>query len=191
MNKEIDITGITIKTRRLTLRPFCQDDLDDFYEYAKVDGVGQMAGWLPHKSLEESKDILDIFIAGKNQFALVYNNKVIGSIGIEKYNEKELDEFSSLKGREVGYVLSKDYWGQGLMSEAIKGVVKYLFEEVKLDFIAGSFFKRNIRSKRVQEKNGFKFYKDIIYETRYGTKEDSVYMILTKEEYEKLQTEDK
>ena len=191
MNKEIDITGITIKTRRLTLRPFCQDDLDDFYEYAKVDGVGQMAGWLPHKSLEESKDILDIFIAGKNKFALVYNNKVVGSIGIEKYNEKELDEFSSLKGREVGYVLSKDYWGQGLMSEAIKGVVKYLFEEVKLDFIAGCFFKRNNRSRRVQEKNGFKFYKDIIYETRYGTKEDSVYMILTKEEYEKLQTKDK
>ena len=191
MNKEIDITGRTIKTERLTLRPFCQDDLDDFYEYAKVDGVGQMCGWLPHKNLEESKEILDIFIAGKNQFALVYNNKVIGSIGIEKYNEKELDEFSSLKGREVGYVLSKDYWGQGLMSEAIQGVIKYLFEEVKLDFIAGSFFKRNIRSKRVQEKNGFKFYKDIIYETRYGTKEDSVYMILTKEDYEKLQTEDK
>ena len=191
MNKEIDVTGRTIKTERLTLRPFCQNDLYDFYEYAKVDGVGQMCGWLPHKNLEESKDILDIFIAGKNQFALVYNNKVVGSIGIEKYNEKELDEFSSLKGREVGYVLSKDYWGQGLMSEAIKGVVKYLFEEVKLDFIAGCFFKRNIRSKRVQEKNGFKFYKDIIYETRYGTKEDSVYMILTKEEYKKLQTEDK
>ena len=191
MNKEIDVTGITIRTSRLTLRPFCQNDLYDFYEYAKVDGVGQMCGWLPHKNLEESKDILDIFIAGKNQFALVYNNKVVGSIGIEKYNEKELDEFSSLKGREVGYVLSKDYWGQGLMSEAIKGVVKYLFEEVKLDFIAGSFFKRNIRSKRVQEKNGFKFYKDIIYETRYGTKEDSVYMILTKEEYKKLQTKDK
>ena len=70
-------------------------------------------------------------------------------------------------------------------------VIKYLFEEVKLDFIAGCFFKRNIRSKRVQEKNGFKFYKDVIYETRYGTKEDSVYMILTKEDYEKLQTEDK
>ena len=191
MNKEIDITGRTIKTKRLILRPFCQDDLSDFYEYAKVDGVGQMCGWLPHKNLEESKDILDIFIAGKNQFALVYNNKVIGSIGIEKYNEKELDEFSSLQGREVGYVLSKDYWGQGLMSEAIQGVIKYLFEEVKLDFIAGSFFKRNNRSRRVQEKNGFKFYKDIIYETRYGTKEDSVYMILTKEEYEKLQTKDK
>ena len=37
MNKEIDVTGRTIKTERLTLRPFCQNDLYDFYEYAKVD----------------------------------------------------------------------------------------------------------------------------------------------------------
>ena len=183
MNKEIDITGRTIKTERLTLRPFCQNDLYDFYEYAKVDGVGQMCGWLPHKNLEESKDILDIFIAGKNQFALVYNNKVIGSVGIEKYNEKELDELSSLQGREIGYVLAKEYWNQGLMSEAVQGVIKYLFEEVNLDFIIGGFFKRNARSKRVQEKNGFKFYKETIYETRYGTKEESIYMILAKEEY--------
>lgn len=183
MNKEIDITGRTIKTKRLILRPFCQDDLDDFYEYAKVDGVGQMAGWMPHKSKEESKEILDMFIAGKNQFALVYNNKVIGSVGIEKYNEKELDELSSLQGREIGYVLAKEYWNQGLMSEAVQGVIKYLFEEVNLDFIIGGFFKRNARSKRVQEKNGFKFYKETIYETRYGTKEESIYMILAKDEY--------
>lgn len=183
MNKEIDITGIIIKTKRLILRPFCQDDLFDFYEYAKVDGVGQMAGWLPHKNLEESKEILDMFIEGKNQFAIVYNNKVIGSIGIEKYNEKELDELSSLQGREIGYVLAKDYWNQGLMSEAVDGVIEYLFEKIKLDFVVGGFFKRNSRSKRVQEKNGFEFYKDTIYETRYGTKEESIYMILTKEVY--------
>ncbi|MGN1295436.1 MAG: GNAT family N-acetyltransferase [Bacilli bacterium] len=183
MNKEIDVTGKVIKTKRITLRPFCEDDLDDFYEYAKVDGVGQMAGWLPHKSLQESKDILDMLIAGKNQFAIVFENKVIGSIGIEKYNEKEAEEFSSLQGREIGYVLAKDYWGQGLMTEAVQRVIKYLFDEVNLDFIAGCFFKRNSRSKRVQEKNGFKYYKDIIYETRYGTKEESSYMILTKEEY--------
>ena len=116
----------------------------------------------------------------KIPFGFIKNQMVLD---IEKYNEKELDEFSSLQGREVGYVLSKDYWGQGLMSEAIQGVIKYLFEEVKLDFIAGCFFKRNNRSRRVQEKNGFKFYKETIYETRYGTKEESIYMILAKDEY--------
>ena len=36
MDAEIDITGVVLKTDRLVLRPFCMDDLDDFYEYAKV-----------------------------------------------------------------------------------------------------------------------------------------------------------
>ena len=54
MNKPIDITNVVIKTDRLTLRPWKEEDLNDFYEYASVDGVGQMAGWLPHKNREES-----------------------------------------------------------------------------------------------------------------------------------------
>ena len=50
MNATIDISNTVLKTERLILRPWRQEDLDDFYEYAKVDGVGQMAGWLPHES---------------------------------------------------------------------------------------------------------------------------------------------
>ena len=45
MNIPFDITGITIRTGRLLLRPWQAEDLDDLYEYASVDGVGQMAGW--------------------------------------------------------------------------------------------------------------------------------------------------
>ena len=56
MNAEIDITCVVLKTSRLLLRPWKMSDLDDFYEYAKVDGVGQMAGWLPHKNKEESSE---------------------------------------------------------------------------------------------------------------------------------------
>ena len=48
MNQEIDITGVVLHTPRLTLRPWREEDLEDFYAYARVDGVGQMAGWLPH-----------------------------------------------------------------------------------------------------------------------------------------------
>ena len=50
----VDVTNVRIETQRLLLRPWQETDLEDFYEYAKVDGVGQMAGWLPHKDLEES-----------------------------------------------------------------------------------------------------------------------------------------
>lgn len=55
MNLEIDISNVVIKTERLILRPWKETDLDDFFEYASVDGVGEMAGWPHHKSKEESK----------------------------------------------------------------------------------------------------------------------------------------
>ena len=70
MNKSIDITNVVLKTDRLTLRPFKETDLADLYEYAKVDGIGQMAGWLPHKNTEESRRILDMFIREKKTLAL-------------------------------------------------------------------------------------------------------------------------
>ena len=178
MNAKIDISNVVIKTERLILRPWKQSDLQDLYEYAKVDGVGQMAGWLPHKSIEESRQIVDMFIAEKKTFALEYNGKVIGSLGIEEYSEKELPEYSDKLGREIGYVLSKDYWGMGLMPEAVKAVINYLFEQVKVDFIACGHFVGNNQSMRVQEKCGFKHLKLIKYETCYGAVKDCWISIL-------------
>ena len=49
MNKKIDISAVTLKTDRLTLRPWVESDLADFYAYARVDGVGQMAGWAQYQ----------------------------------------------------------------------------------------------------------------------------------------------
>ena len=155
MNPEIDISNVTLKTERLLIRPWRQSDLDDFYSYASVDGVGQMAGWKPHESKEESKIILDMFISHKKTFALEYQGKVIGSVGIEKYNETHFPEFENKKCREIGYVLSKEYWGQGLMPEALKEVIRFLFENANLDVIFCGHFLWNEQSHRVQEKSGF------------------------------------
>jgi len=66
VNAPVDVTGIRIETDRMILRPWKETDVEDFYEYAHVDGVGQMAGWMPHKSIEESKMILGFFINNKN-----------------------------------------------------------------------------------------------------------------------------
>ncbi len=109
MNIEIDLTNVELHTKRMTLRPWTMADLNDFYEYASVDGVGQMAGWQPHQNIEESRRILEMFIQGKKTFALVKGGKCIGSLGIEKYNETEFPEFADLKARELGFVLSKDF----------------------------------------------------------------------------------
>ena len=174
MNKHIDISGVTLTTERLTLRPWHESDLNDFYDYACVDGVGQMAGWVPHRNIEESRTILFHFISGKRTFALEHQGKVIGSLGIEEYSEANYPELSSLKGRELGYVLSRDYWGQGLMPEAVEAVIRYLFDTIGLDFIIVGHFDWNIQSRRVAEKCGFRYIKTTAYETRYNTVENSI-----------------
>ena len=178
MNKPIDISGIVFNTERLTLRPWKESDLYDFFEYASVDGVGQMAGWLPHKNIEESREILDNFISQKKTFALEFQEKVIGSLGIECYDEENFPELSLLKGREIGFVLSKKYWGQGLMPEAVKAVIQYLFEVENLDFILVGHFERNRQSARVIQKCGFKYIKTIPYKTQYDTVETTMKNIL-------------
>ena len=49
----------TLQTARLIIRPFRMEDLNDLYEYAKVEGVGEKAGWKHHTSITESNIILD------------------------------------------------------------------------------------------------------------------------------------
>lgn len=178
MNVPIDISTVTLKTARLVLRPWKKADLQDFYAYASVEGVSEMAGLTAPKDLEECRQILDSFIYGKKTLALEYQGKVIGSFAIAKYSEEHYPELASLSGREIGYVLSKDYWGQGLMPEAVKAVSQYLFETVKLDFILVGHFAQNKQSARVIEKCGFEHIKTFPHTTRYGTVETSEESIL-------------
>ena len=181
MNATFKINGKVLETQRLILREFKENDLTDFYEYASVDGVGEMAGWSHHENIETTKEILNSFIKDNKVFAIVYkeNNKVIGSLGVEKYGmEDKLDEFKDLYGREIGYVLSKDYWGKGLMKEAVKCVINYLFNECNLDFIICGYYLFNNQSKKVQEKCGFKPYRSLMMDTKRGTKEKGILNLL-------------
>lgn len=181
MNAIFKIDGKEIQTERLLLRPFKQSDLADFYEYASVEGVGEMAGWRHHESLEKTQEILDRFIAEDKTFAvcLKTSGKVIGSLGVEKYGREEvLTEFDGYQGREIGYVLSKEYWGKGIMPEAVNGVIAYLFNDLGFDFLTCGYYTFNVQSKRVQEKCGFKPYRKLKSETRIGTTEDTILNLL-------------
>ena len=150
MNANVDLTGVVLETDRLIIREWSEMDLEDFFEYAKVDGVGQMAGWNPHTSIQESKTILEMFINEKMTFALELkeNHKVIGSLGLETLSLLLRDEYENLVGRELGYVLSKEYWGKGLMPEAVNRVIKFCFEQENYDYLMCSHFVINSQSKR-------------------------------------------
>ena len=181
MNATFQINGLVIETERLILRPFEAADLNDFYEYASVEGVGEMAGWRHHESIAKSQEILDVFIKEDKTFAIVLkeNNKVIGSLSIEKYGmEHAFTEFEGYQGREIGYVLSKSYWGKGLMPEAVSAVIRYLFDDLHFDFLLCGYYDFNKQSKRVQEKCGFKPYRKLKMDTRLGTVEPGVLNLL-------------
>ena len=181
MNAEFSINGKHIETERLVLRPFLQTDLEDFFAYASVDGVGEMAGWKHHENRQKTQQILDNFILEDKTFAIFHkkDEKVIGSLGVEKYGmEHALSEFFDYKGREIGFVLSKDYWGKGIMVEAVNAVLDYLFKELDFDFLTCGYYNFNNQSKRVQQKCGFKPYRSLIMDTRMGTKEQGTLNLL-------------
>ena len=146
----------TLETTRLILRSFELKDLDDLYEYASVEGIGEKAGWKHHKSKTESNIILQEFIAKDTVFAieLKENHKVIGSVGLHDIETTD----PSLKQKELGYVVSKDYHNLGIASEATKRVIEFCFEDLKLDKLWCCHFEDNAISKRVILKNGFKYH---------------------------------
>ena len=183
MNTPIDLSETVLQTERLVLRPWRLSDLEDLFAYASVDGVGQMAGWPPHASREDSMVILRRFIEGKKTFALEYQGKVIGSLGVERYDEEKFPELADKQCREIGYVLARDYWGRGLMPEAVREVIRFLFEEAGLDAILCGHFLSNRQSRRVQEKCGFRHYAFGTYTTQMNTIEQDETNILTREDW--------
>lgn len=180
----IDITNKIIETDRLILRAWKETDVKDFFEYASVPGVGENAGWRHHESIDVSEKILKSFISGKNVFAIVYkkNNKVIGSLGLHKSWADDDSNYKHFKIKEIGYVLSKSYWGKGIMPEAVKSVIKFCFDECKLDALSLSHFSFNNQSKRVIKKCGFKFVKQNKYYANQLdlTFDDMNYILLNK-----------
>lgn len=169
-----DVTKIHIESQRLILRPFAAQDLADLNEYASVPGVGEMAGWAAHRSMDESQKVLDMFIREKKMLALELkeNGKVIGSLGLERCAHRPTWKFWK-KGWEVGYSLSKDYWGRGLMPEAVKALMEYCFDSLGCDYLTCSHFAYNTQSRRVAEKCGFRFWKESTFDTRFGTREQT------------------
>lgn len=182
MNCTIDVSKIRLETERLVLRPFSGDDLDDLYEYASIPGVGEMAGWPHHESAETSKRILQSFIEKKEVFALELkkNGKVVGSLGLHDSWANDDPQYIEMKSKEIGYVLSRDYWGQGLVPEAVKAVIVLCFHEYDCDILTCGHFSTNNQSRRVIEKCGFRFEKHSFFHAKQLNMaiEDMKYVLL-------------
>ena len=173
---------------RLILRMWTKKDAAALFDYAKDPDVGPNAGWKPHANVGESRMIIDQLFRRNMTWCITEKETgiVVGSIGFEpdKYRPQ-------INSREMGYSLAKSRWGKGYMTEAAKRLIKYGFDELKLDVLMIRTSDTNFRSQRVIEKCGFKYEGTLrrAYRTYdQGMREVRCYSML-KEEYEKLYLE--
>ena len=191
MNPPVDISQVILYTERLTLRAWQPDDLDDLYAVTARDGVGQMLGWTPHTRIGQAKEMLEGLIRNSTAFAVIYEGRAVGSLGIPRYSETNFPEFKDRRCRELSFFLSPDYWGRGLIPEAVKEVLRWLFTDVGLDAVFCGHFVFNVRSAHVQRKLGFRPVRITRYTTKNGTVEDNQVNLMTRDEWMAMQAGEK
>ena len=147
-----------LETKRLFLRPWLPSDAESLYEYAKDPAVGPIAGWPPHTSVENSRQIILDVLSADEIYAVCQkeDNRAIGSIGLMIGSASNLN-LTDTEG-EIGYWIGVPFWGKGLIPEAAKELIRHGFEDLKLEKIWCGYFDGNIKSKRVQEKCGFVYH---------------------------------
>ena len=106
-----------LKTERLILRPWKESDAQSLYEYAKDPDVGPIAGWPPHKSVEESLNVIRDVFNGAECYAICEkeNNTAIGAIELKLNGQTDMTDKED--ECELGYWLGKPFWGRGFLSD--------------------------------------------------------------------------
>ena len=148
----------TIETPRLLLRRFTIEDTDDMYEnWASDSEVTRYLTWPTHTDVDATRALLEDWVA-KYADGTFFNwaielkstGRVIGNISVVHLRE-DIDE------AVIGYCLSRAYWGQGIMPEALTAVMDYLFGAAGMNRIAAYHDSNNPKSGRVMQKAGMKW----------------------------------
>ena len=144
-----------METERIVLRPWRESDAGSLFKYASDPQVGPRAGWPPHKSVEESRDIIRKVFSGEGMWAveLKAGGEVIGCCGYLPALHSNLD--IAADEAEVGYWIARPYWNKGICTEALRLVIDYCFNEKGFTVLWGDYFPENPASGKVMEKCGF------------------------------------
>lgn len=177
-----------IETDRLILRPWQETDAEALFRYASDPDIGTIAGWPPHTSVENSREIIRTVFAAPETYAVVLKDTLepVGCCGIMFSNSLHSADVQQNEA-EIGYWIGKPYWGQGMIPEAVKALLSRCFNDLHLDAVWCGYYEGNTKSKRVCEKCGFKFHhtnKEIV--SPLGDKRTEHFYIITKEDYHAL-----
>ena len=172
----------TLETERLILRKMVLNDAEAVFAYASNSEVSRYTLWETHRSIEDSRAFLEFATqkygnGGEPDWGIVYrgNGCLVGACGLVNWEAEHARA-------EVGFVLSREYWGRGLMSEAVRAILRFGFERMNLNRIEARCIAENAASARVMEKAGM-VYEGTLRQREYikGTYRDiKLYAILKK-----------
>lgn len=147
----------TLETERLILRKLVPEDAEDIFAYASDDQVSRYVTWDTHPSVEVSRGFIEFTLgrydrdeAGEWGIVLKSSGRLIGAMGFPWVDAKN-------RRGEIGYVIARPYWGQGLVPEAVVRVLRFAFTEMGLNRVECCHFLPNEKSGRVMQKAGMRF----------------------------------
>ena len=148
-----------LKTQNLILRSWKVDDAEELYHHAKNPKIGPIAGWPPHKNVENSLEIIQTVFAKDETYAITLNGQIIGCVGLLVYSDG--NHYWGENNAELGYWIAEDFWGNNYACEESEKLLIQGFKDLKLNKIFASFRKNNLQSKRVLEKLNFKYFDEL------------------------------
>ncbi len=172
-----------LKTKRLLLTLWKEEDARQLYQLARNPNVGPHAGWKPHDTVEESLEIIRTLFMPGNVWKITNKESgiLLGTIALEPDKIRP-----GIASKEMGYWIGEEHWGKGYITEAAQRIIEFGFEEMNLDILSICTGPSNLRSQQVIRKLGFTYegthrhcYK--IYD---GTIRDTLTFSMTKEEWE-------
>ena len=176
---------VTLKTERLILRRFTLDDAEDaFRNWEASEKVTRYLTWPPYQNIDDLKGYIQSVIDScekPDHYDWVIEDKalgqVIGSIGVVWMRE-------DIAACEIGYCLGDEFWGKGIMPEALNEVIRFLFEEVGMNRVQATHDLNNPNSGRVMEKCGMRYEGAMRQASRNNQGVcDSVMRAILKEDY--------
>ncbi|MBP3542775.1 MAG: GNAT family N-acetyltransferase [Lachnospiraceae bacterium] len=146
-----------LETERLILRQFRIEDAETMYRnWASDDEVTRYLTWPTHDSPELTKTLVMDWLNHYSEsdyynwaIELKETKEVIGNISVVRIQEE-------LSSTDIGYCMGKAWWGNGIMPEALRAVIGYLFNKVQVNRIAAAHDVHNPKSGRVMEKADMK-----------------------------------
>lgn len=148
-----------IETDRLILRRYVIEDADAMYKnWASDSEVTKFLTWQPHSSVDVSRGIIENWLKEYSdekyyQWAIVLKdngNEPIGDISVVHMNE-------DISMVHIGYCLGRAWWRRGIMSEALKAVMDFMFDTVEVNRVESRHDPMNPNSGKVMQKCGMKY----------------------------------